>query len=257
VANRVVSLSPSTSEALFAIGAGDTVVGRSRYCDYPPEILRVPEVGGYVDPSFEVILSLRPDLVTGGRGPSGRDVADKFSARGIATYFPETESFAQIDEMILGLGARTGHANQADAVVQGIHAREDEVAHAASALPRARTLLVFGLEPIVVAGPDSFADEMVRRAGGENVVKAGGHYPTLGIERVIALDPDVVVDAAIGEGRGVERINAGAPGWREVRAVKLGHVSTLNDEVVLRPGPRVGQGLATLAAAIHPEAHGG
>jgi iron complex transport system substrate-binding protein len=253
----VVSLSPSTSEALFAIGAGDTVVGRSRYCDYPPEILHVPEVGGYVDPSFEVILSLRPDLVAGARGPSGRDIADRFVARGIATYFPETESFAQIDEMILGLGARTGHAKEAEAVVQGVHAREEEVERKASALPKVRTLLVFGLEPIVVAGPGSFADEMVQHAGGDNVVKAGGHYPTLGIERVIALDPEVVIDAAIGESRGVERINAQAPGWREVRAVKLGHVSTLSDEVVLRPGPRVGQGLATIEAAIHQEAHGG
>jgi iron complex transport system substrate-binding protein len=98
---------------------------------------------------------------------------------------------------------------------------------------------------------------MIRRAGGENVVREGGKYPTLGMERVLALDPDLVVDAAIGEARGVERIGTSAPGWREARAVKTGRVVTLRDEVVLRPGPRIGEGLATLAHAIHPEVDSG
>jgi iron complex transport system substrate-binding protein len=256
-ARRVVSLSPSTTEALFAIGARDTLVGRSRYCDYPPEVLAVPEVGGYVDPSFEVILALRPDLVTGARGPSGREVADRFTARGIATYFPDTESFDQIDEMMAGLGTRTGHVAEAEAAVANVHARLADVERGLAGRPRVRTLLVFGLEPIVVAGPKSFADEMIHRAGGDNVVREGGKYPTLGMERVLALDPDLVVDAAIGESRGVERIGPQAPGWREARAVKTGHVVTLDDEVVLRPGPRIGEGLATLARAIHPEVHAG
>jgi iron complex transport system substrate-binding protein len=257
VARRVVSLSPSTTETLFAIGARDALVGRSRYCDYPPEVLAVPEVGGYVDPSFEVILALRPDLVTGARGPSGREVADRFRARGIATYFPDTESFDQIDEMMTGLGARTGHVVEAQAAVAKVHERLADVERGLKGKPRVRTLLVFGLEPIVAAGPKSFADEMIRRAGGDNVVRAGGKYPTLGMERVLALDPDLVVDAAIGESRGVERIGTQAPGWREARAIKTGHVVTLDDEVVLRPGPRIGDGLATLAHAIHPEVHAG
>ncbi len=252
-AQRVVSLSPSTSETMFAIGARNALVGRSRYCDFPPEIASIPEVGGYVDPSYEVILALRPDLVTGARGPSGREVADRFASRGIATFFPETESFAQIDEMVEGLGARTAHSAEAEAAVARMHARVAQVEQAVLGKPRVRTLLVFGLEPIVAAGPNSFADEMVRRAGGENVVREGGKYPTLGMEHVLALDPEVVVDAAIGEARGVERIGADAPGWREARAVKSGHVVTLNNEVVLRPGPRIGEGLATLAHALHPE----
>jgi iron complex transport system substrate-binding protein len=70
-AARIVSLSPSTTETLFVIGAGNRVVGRSRYCDWPPEVLKLPQIGGYVDPSFEAILALRPDLVTGARGPAG------------------------------------------------------------------------------------------------------------------------------------------------------------------------------------------
>jgi iron complex transport system substrate-binding protein len=96
VASRVVSLSPSTTETMFAIGAGASLVGRSRYCDYPPEVTKLPQVGGYVDPSFEAILALRPDLVTGARGPAGTAITDRLEARGVATFFPETESFSAI-----------------------------------------------------------------------------------------------------------------------------------------------------------------
>ena len=116
-----------------------------------------------------------------------------------------------------------------------------------------RVLLVFGLQPISVAGPSSFAEEMIRRAGGTNVVTEGGGYPTMGVERVITLDPDVIVNAAIAEAHGNERISKDTPGWGHVRAVDGGHVVPVTDESVLRPGPRIGDGLATLARAIHPD----
>ena len=113
--------------------------------------------------------------------------------------------------------------------------------------------MLFGITPIVAAGPGGFPDEMLRRAGGTNVVDGGGAYPTLGLERVLALDPDVIVDAAWGESGGEARIGRDSPGWRELRAVKAGRVVSLDDEVVLRPGPRIGEGLRMLARALHPE----
>ena len=254
VASRVVSLSPSTTEGMYAIGAQSLLVGRSRYCDYPPEALALPQVGGYTDPNFEAILALDPDLVVGARGPAGPRVVEPLVARGIATYFPESDSFAQIDEMLLGLGARTAHASQAQALVARLDARAAAIAGAVASKPRPRVLLVFGLAPIVAAGPKSFADEMLARAGGDNVVRAGGAYPTLEMERVLALDPDVILNAAIAEAHGAEAIARDAPGWSSVRAVKEGRVIALTDESVLRPGPRVADGLAVVAKALHPDA---
>lgn len=248
---RIVSLSPSTTEAAFVVGAGGKVVGRSRYCNYPPEVLKLPQVGGYVDPSFEAILGLRPSLVVGARGPAGSAIADKLEAQGIKTYFPPTETFAQIDEMILGVGGRTGHADEAAREVAKLHARIAEVTRGVATKSRRRVVLVFGLAPISVAGPGSFADEMLQRVNAENAVKEGGAYPTIGVERVLALDPDVIVNAAMMEERAKERLNASAPGWSAVRAVKEGHVRTIEDEAVLRPGPRIGDGLELLAKAIH------
>jgi iron complex transport system substrate-binding protein len=254
VATRVVSLSPSTTETMFAVGAGAMLVGRSRYCDYPPEVAKLPEVGGYVDPNYEVILSLHPDLVVGARGPAGADVVAPIERHGIATFFPQTESLAQIDEMILRLGAHVGHADDAKRAVAALDAHEQAVSDAVAALPRPRVLLLFGVEPIVAAGPGGFPDEMIRRAGGTNAVRDGTAYPQLGMERVLAIDPDVVLDAAVAESHGGEAIRGGAPGWSSLRAVREGRVIDLADESVLRPGPRVGDGLAILARAIHPEA---
>lgn len=250
---RIVSLSPSTTEALFVIGAGPQVVGRSRYCDWPAEVTKLPQIGGYVDPSFEAILALRPDLVTGARGPAGAAMSERLEARGIKTFLPKTESFAEIDAMMIGLGERTGHAADAKAKVDALDAQVSAIARALASVPHPRVLLVFGLEPVSVAGPASFADEMIRRAGGTNVVTEGGAYPTLGMERVLTLDPDLVVNAAIAEAHGHQRIAKDTPGWSKVRAVTTGHVVALTDESVLRPGPRVGDGLTALARAIHPE----
>jgi iron complex transport system substrate-binding protein len=252
IAARVVSLSPSTTEAMYAIGAGGELVGRSRYCDYPPEALGLPQVGGYIDPNLEAILALRPDLVVGARGPAGSEIADMLTAHGTATFFPPTESLSEIDEMLRELGTRTGHAADARGFVGALDAREAAITRAVAALPKVRAVLVFAVSPIVVAGPGGFPDELISRAGGVNVVTEGTAYPALGVERVMALDPDVVLDAASGPGG--ERIGADTPGWREVGAVKRGRVIPLADEAVLRPGPRIADGLATIARALHPGA---
>jgi iron complex transport system substrate-binding protein len=249
-----VSLSPSTTEAVFAIDAGGKLVGRSRYCDYPPEVKALPQVGGYVDPSLEAILALDPDLVIGARGPAGSAIADRLGARGIDTFFPKTESFAEIEAMIDGLGKRLGREERTAARLAELRSRVKGIESAVAPLPVPTVLLVFGFAPLSVAGPTSFPDEMIRRAGGKNVVTEGGAYPTFGVEHVLALDPDLVINAAIAESMGKHKLDATTPGWGKLRAIKEGKIVALEDEVVLRPGPRIGDGLATLARALHPRA---
>jgi iron complex transport system substrate-binding protein len=250
---RIVSLAPSTTETLFTVGAGDLVVARSNACDYPPEATRLPAVGG-VEPDLEAILELRPDLVVGLAGASSARTADAIGAHGIPTWFPKDESLADIDTMVLGIGERTGRENEARGVVDRIHTEIDRVEKAVAPEPRPRAVLVVGLTPIVVAGPKSFAEEMLRRAGAVDVVKEGGAWQTLGFERLAELDPDVILDAAGDAATGLSRITPEAAGWRSLRAVRTGHVLRLRDDRVLRAGPRIGEGLAVLAKLLHPDA---
>ncbi len=249
---RVVSLSPSTTEATFTLGAGPLLVGRSRYCDHPPEVERIPQVGGYTDPNLEAILALRPGLVIGARGPAGPALTQKLEAHRIATYFPPTESLAEIEAMMAGLGQRLERQEDAQRWRAAHTERRQRIAARLAPLPRPRVLLLYGVTPIVGAGPGSFADEMLRLAGASNALPPGtAAYPTLSLEQVIALDPELILDAAVMEPRDQPTL---AGPWSAVRAVREGKVRPLRSMTVLRPGPRVLDGVEALARAIHPEA---
>lgn len=255
---RVISISPSTTEAAFAIGAGDLLVGRSKYCDYPPEAARLPSVGGYSDPSIEAIVALSPTLVIGARGPAGPSLEPALQSHGIETYFPETESIAQIEAMLEELGKKLGRVEGAEAAVKRVRERREAVAKAVARLPPVRVAFLFDVAPIVVAGRGSFPDELIRLAGGQNVVERGGQYPTINLESLLTLDPDLILDGASMWGGGGATIplaaQRSAPGWRELRAVKEGRIQGIDSGAVLRPGPRIGEGLETMARAIHGSA---
>jgi iron complex transport system substrate-binding protein len=252
---RVVSIAPSTTEAVFALGAGADLVGRSRHCDHPAEAAVLPVVGGYADPSVEAIVALTPTLVIGARGPAGPALEQTLHAHGIETYFPETESIGQIEAMLQRLGELLGRPADAERLLGAMRGRIAEVEASVHGRARPRAIMLFDVTPIVAAGPGSFPDELLRRAGADNVIVRGGAYPTIGIEHLLALDPDVLLDGisdggvAVGQGRVASLRND--PGWRDLRAMRAGAVRAIDSSAVLRPGPRIGDGLAALARAVH------
>jgi iron complex transport system substrate-binding protein len=249
---RVVSISPNTTETMFAIGAGDLVVGRSRYCDIPAEAQKLPTVGGYSDPNVEAIVALSPSLVIGARGPAGPTLMDNLHAHGIDTFFPETETLAAIKSMITGLGKRVDRVGGAARVVGEIESKQNALHTKLQGKPRVRVLFAFDISPLIVAGPESFTDEVLREAGAENVVTKGGAYPTIGLEHLLTLDPDVLLDGAsdMQATTSMRDRVSDAPGWKELRAVKEGRIRALGSDT-LRPGPRIGDGLWAVARAIH------
>jgi iron complex transport system substrate-binding protein len=250
-AQRIVSLAPSTTEALYAIGAGDRLVGRSRFSDFPPEAKSLPVVGD-VEPDLEAILQLKPDLVVGVGGLTSGRIADKLKSRGIPSLFSDANSLAAIDGLLRDLGERAGHAEDADRLARSLDVREREIERSVARASRPRVLFVVSLAPVVAAGPDSFVNELIRDAGAANVVLRGGAWPTIGFEQIVEMDPDVVLDAA-SDVDGAPRISVQAAGWEGVRAVREGHVLPVRDDRILRAGPRIADGLGALAHILHPE----
>jgi cobalamin transport system substrate-binding protein len=248
---RVVSLSPSTTEAMFALGLGDLVVGRSQQCDRPPEVARLPSVGGFADPNVEAILSLRPTLVVGARGPAGPELERELHVHGLDTFFPAGDTLADYRAMLVDLGSRFGAGDRARALVEAIDARVARIREWAARRPPVRTVMVFDASPVFVAGPGTFPDELLALAGGKNVIDRGGQWPTIDLERLLVLDPAVVIDAT-GGGHGDATL-ARAPGWAEIPAVREGRLRPLRSDAALRPGPRTAEGLADVAFALHGE----
>jgi iron complex transport system substrate-binding protein len=212
-------------------------------------------VGGFADPSFEAIVALAPTLVVGAHGPAGPAFAERLRAQGVAVYFPETESFDQIVEMLTGLGALLDHVASARAVTLALQTRKAAVLSAIQDLPPPRAVMLFDVGPIIAAGPGGFPDEMMRLARARNLISEGGAYPTIGLERLLALDPELILDGVSAGVEGPSPLAAkrGAPGWKSLQAFAKNRVQLVGS-TVLRPGPRIAEGLAALARAIHGDA---
>jgi len=259
---RAVSLSPSTTEAMFAIGMGKLLVGRSQHCDHPDAASKLPSVGGFADPNLESIIALRPTIVIGSQGPAGPALEAKLHAHGIETLFPSTDGYKQISEMIAQLGTRFDARSAAAKVTNAIKRRVGHIerwaadkrkAQAAQTEQRRLTVvMVLDETPLYVAGPGSFADELIELAGANNAIAVGGKWPTIDIERLLTLDPDVIIDA-MNVGHGDGSTLGTSPGWAQLQAVKKDRLRRLRSATALRPGPRIDDGLAEVARAIYGE----
>jgi iron complex transport system substrate-binding protein len=241
---RVVTLAPSLTDAVLALGAGDLLVGVSRF-DEQPEVRTLPRVGGFVDPSVEAVAALKPDLVLVQLGPGNQRPVAALAALGIPIL---ALRLASIDDVLAGLravGVALGHTDKAEALARALAETRAAVRARAGGFPSVRALFVYGFEPLVVAGPGSFADELLRDAGGINVAQdARSAYPVWSVEHALAAKPDVVLDATHGVG-GREALQE-LPGLRQARWV------TLPSPALLHPGPALGQGLEELFRALHP-----
>jgi iron complex transport system substrate-binding protein len=242
---RVVTLAPSLTEMVLAVGAGERLVGVSRF-DRMPEVAKLRRVGGFTDPSVEAVLALKPDLVLVFPGPGNRGPVEKMAQLGLRVLVLPLHTVKDTLAAMRAVGQALGKGPESEALVARIEATRARVRAAAAKAKRApRVLLVYGFEPLVVAGPGSFADELLRDAGGVNIAAdAGTPYPVYSAERAVVARPDVVIDAADVD-VGKEKFR-NLPGLREARWVQ---VPTL---ALLQPGPSLGRGLEELYALLYP-----
>jgi iron complex transport system substrate-binding protein len=251
---RIVSLAPSITEIVFAIGLGERVVGVTQFCDYPPEAQAKPKVG-YTHPSLEAIVALQPDLVLAPREFLRADVLSKLEQLTIPTYILDAKTVDSILSHIRTLGGMLGASDAAGKLADRMHRRIEDIKVQSASVPRPRVLYVLNSEPLITVGPGSFIHQMIELAGGSNVAaRARAAYPRLSMEEVLAEDPELLLfpagraeGIAGGEERRWQR-------WATLSAVKLKRLYLVPNDVLNRPGPRIIQGLEALARIFHPEA---
>lgn len=256
VPRKVVSLAPNLTEVLFALGVGERVVGVTTYDDYPEAVKKLPRVGGFIDPSLEAILALEPELVVCVPNSGGRNRMETLSRMGVPVLVLPSYRLEDIFQAIERLGEIFERKARARELVQDMRGRIDTVRERVRNASRPRVLLVYGHRPLVAAGRGSFADSLLEIAGGRNVLaESKARYPTVPMEEVIRLAPEVVIDASA-SGSGAEmtqaEVNQTWSRWKVLPAVKAGRVHIFDSALWFRPGPRVVQGLEKLAGILHP-----
>jgi iron complex transport system substrate-binding protein len=252
-ADRIVSLVPSVTETLFALGVGNEVVGVSSYDDYPPQVLKLPKVGSFLTPNLEAIAALRPTLVIGRGISSNQRELRAMRALGYEVLTIDDDSLAQIEQSIRIIGTRVGKSREADAAIASIEANVQDVRTRVAPFPKPRTLMLVGHQPIVAVGRGTFLDDLLTIARADNIADASSQqWPQLSMEFIVAMRPQVIIDGQMGS-------DAATPSefWNSyptIPAVKNHRVDGYPEDPTLHPGPRVGATLEILAKLVHPEA---
>jgi iron complex transport system substrate-binding protein len=252
---RVVSLAPSLTEIVFALGRGEWLVGVTDYCDYPAAARSRPRVGGPVTPDLERIVVLRPDVVLATAEGNPRDRVAQLTRLSVPVFAVKPEGYAGILASVETLGRLLRAEATAAVLLKEIQGRVDAVRRAVSGRPRPRVLYLLWMDPLIAVGPAAFIHDLIEMAGGENVVRERAvPYPRLSWEEVVASSPEVILVASHREGTDRPTNGNGWNAWKSVPAIRTGRVIAVPGDPIHRPGPRVAEGVERLARAIHPDA---
>ncbi|WP_165251877.1 ABC transporter substrate-binding protein [Paludisphaera soli] len=267
-AERVVSLAPSNTEILFAVGAGGSVVGVTMMDDFPPEAKERTSVGGMAPSSInlETLAALRPDLVLATGGVQ-QPIVEPLERLGVAVVTLDAERPEDVASNIRTVGRLTGRDAEAEAVASAFEARIAGVRRRVADRGDARRPKVLYLlydEPLMTVGPGTFLGRMIEAAGGENVfADVAARYPTPSDEEVLVRAPEIVLATfglMGGGGRSGEegrRRLLARPGWADVPAVRDRRIVALDEDLTTRVGPRLAEGLEAMERALRPEAASG
>ncbi len=251
---RIVSLTPATTEILFEIGAGDRVVATTDFDDYPPEAVELPDVASFTAVDVEKIVGLEADLVIAGgnnfNDPAAIDQLRSLDIPVIVTYAPDVETVFADMELI---GTAVGRPAEAAELTTALEEGFAEVADATEDLDHPRVFYELdATQDIFTAADDSFIEEMIEIAGGGPITTGSTTDFSIPLERLVTEDPEIILlgDAAYGV---TPEAVAQRPGWSGMTAVKENAIRPVDDIVITRPGPRLLEGLRQLAEAIHPD----
>ena len=253
---RIISVAPSVTEILFALGLGERIVGVSSYCNYPPQALKKEKVGGYITPSMEKIIALRPDLVIQTADGELKTFVNRLSGLGIPVYITNPHSIPETLQAISKIGEATFSSTAAQKLVETMRGKINAVQDKVRGLPRLRVLHALSVDPLISSGKGTFVNDLIVMAGGENIAEnAKGKHPLLSMEEVMARDPQVIILSSMLSNEPMTTQKQWWARYGEISAVRAGRIYVIQADLILRPSPRIVDGLAEVAKAIHPEAY--
>jgi iron complex transport system substrate-binding protein len=253
VVTRVVSLAPNLTEIVFAVGAGERLVGRTSYCDYPAEAKAVAEIGDTLHPSLERIIALKPQVVLISTSSQLEVFTQQLQNQNIAVFVTDPHDLQGVFRSIQQVGEIMGVKLQSASLVESLRDRVDDVETAVKGKQPVRVFYQVSAEPLYTAGHDAFVTDLLRRAGALSVTAdVPGAWPKYSNESALAAKPDAII---LPTGGSMGSVNSDVTeALRKSPAVLQGRVYKINDDYLTRPGPRAIDGLEAMARALHPDA---
>lgn len=261
VPERIISLTPSGTEILFALGLGPRMVGGTDYDNYPPEALALPKVGDYENPNLENIIALEPDLVLA--DSIHQKTVEELEALGIPVLAFDPATVAGVYDTIIRIGKAAGALETAEELVDQM---QREVAALTAPLAdlaeedKPTVYYEIWYEPLITVGPQTYIHDMITLAGGRNIAAdAQTAWPEYSLEVLIEKDPEVIIRPRVLMGTAALKKEdfASRPGWENITAVREGRIYLVEDDLISRPGPRCVQGLKDLVQILHPDLYPG
>ncbi len=251
---RVVSLAPSITEIIFALGQEHRLKGVTQFSDYPPQAAELPKVGSYIHPDLERILALRPDLCIAVKDGNPKEVADRLESLKIPVYAIDPKNLEEVAQTVLNIGGLLNADVKASVVAENMRSR---IQHIKSLVSKAETgqgvFFQIGISPIVSVGTDTFIHELIGLAGGKNLAAGPVPYPRFSREQILALAPDVIIVTSMTRGGMFEQIKAEWQRWPDIPAVRNNRIFIVDSNLFDRPTPRLADGLEVLAKLLHPK----
>lgn len=255
---RIVSLAPSLTETIYALGLQDRLVGDTDFCDFPPDAQKKTKVGGAINPSIEQIVSLRPDLVLVTKSLNRLETVHALSDLGISSYATDPHTVQQIVTSAGRLAEVLGAADAGAALGTDLGRKLADLQDRLNGVPPRKVLFIVWWDPLISVGQNTFIADALRHAGASSIVESSQDWPQMNLEEIVRLQPDYLVFAASHADSAQTDFDALAerPGWRGLEAVRNRRFAVISD-AVNRPAPRIVTAIEDLARQLHPEAFAG
>jgi iron complex transport system substrate-binding protein len=253
-AKRIISLAPSITEILFALGLDEEVAAITNFCDYPETVLNKPRIGGFVNPDIEKIVSLKPDLIIGIRDGNRIDTVHRLNDSGFPVYLIDPKGFDGVMRTIKNIGDVVGREKESRKMIKEMVNKREKIITLTQSLPKPKIFFQLGDAPMVTVGKGTLADDLIRLAGGRSISEDESvSYPVYSIETVLLKAPEIIIMTSMDSKKNSPHLVKKWESWKSIPAVRTNSIYVIDSNLVDRPTLRIVEGLEALVRIIHPE----
>ncbi len=251
---RIISLAPSITEILFDLWLNEEIAGVTDFCDFPEAALNKPRIGGFVNPSMEKIVSLKPDLIIGTRDGNRMETIQRLNDLGFSVYVINPKGFDGVMKTIKNIGEVVGRGDESRKIIKNMMTKKEHITTFTRSLPKPRVFFQVGDAPMITVGKETLANDLIRLAGGRSISENESvSYPLYSIETVISKAPEIIIMSSMKSKKDYLSLVKWWQNWKSIPAVKRNAIYVIDSNLIDRPTSRIVEGLETMIRMIHPE----